>query len=87
MTWYYFQVSLTRVLDCGDIESLTFATKQKAYFYDQAESVVRAQSEQEFPDWRLFVWGLDFLSWSAIRDREEKFGLKLASMKAEGVYA
>lgn len=87
MSRYYFQVVAIRNLDCGVRQSVQFTATQMSDSPERAKDAMRRQMLEQYFEWDLFLWDLDFLSWAAIKERENKWQLSMIRMRAEGVYA
>jgi hypothetical protein len=87
MNRYYYKVCCVRVLDCGVRQSVQFTTSQISDSEERAMKVMETQIISQYFEWDTWIWGIDFLTWAAIQEREKQWALKLIRLRAEGVYA
>ncbi len=87
MNRHFYKICCARQLDNGVRQSVQFTMTQISDSVERAEYAVRRQLCEQYFEWEVFVWEIDFYSWSAIRERENEWQRKLVRMRTtDGVF-
>jgi hypothetical protein len=87
MNRYFYKICCARQLDNGVRQSVQFTMTQISDSQERAEYAVRVQLCEQYFDWEVWVWEIDFLTWAAIKERENGWALKLARMRTVKEFA
>jgi len=87
MNRYYYKVCVVRQLDSGIRQSVQFTTSQISDSPERAMQAMTLQILSQYFEWDHWIWPIDFYSWSAIRERENAWALKLVRMKTVEEFA